>query len=172
MKTTSESLAAKENTRQDWALLLEEATREVFALMLNSQLTVPETLSKEPLDVTAMVGLAGQLRGVLILRCSRNSGVLMATRMLGAKVDERGPELADALGEIANMIAGNFKNKISGLAEGCMLTVPTVIIGNDYDLKSLTVFDTIDLQRLFEDAPITVSVAIHGRPSSVVRSPL
>ena len=43
----------------------------------------------------------------------------------------------DALGEICNMVAGNFKNKVSGLGNGCMLSVPTVITGRDYHCHSL-----------------------------------
>jgi len=45
----------------------------------------------------------------------------------GVEAEKVGPEISDALGEVCNMIAGNFKNKISGLSEGCMLSVPTVI---------------------------------------------
>jgi chemotaxis protein CheX len=169
MKTTNKSLPGNGSGGQDWIPLLEAATREVFELMVGCKLTAAETSSQEPLDVTSMVGLAGQLRGVLILRCSRISGVLMAAKMLGAEPTEAGHELADALGEIANMIAGNFKNKIPGLSEECMLTVPTVIMGNDYNLQSLTVFETIDLRLLFENKPISISLAIHGRPPSSAR---
>jgi chemotaxis protein CheX len=171
MKNTSESLWGKGSTCQSWIPLLEAAAREVFELMVGSSLTAAETSFREALDVTSMIGLAGELRGVLILRCSRNSGALMAAKMLGKEPGETCPELADALGEIANMIAGNFKNKIPGLADGCMLTVPTVIIGNDYNLQSLTIFDTLDLRLLFENKPIAISLAIHCHPPSLARHP-
>jgi len=36
--------------------------------------------------------------------------------------------------EIGN--TGNFKNKIDGLSDGCMLSLPTVITGSDYTLHS------------------------------------
>ncbi len=62
----------------------------------------------------------------------------MAFKMLGAETDKNSQEVRDAFGEICNMVAGNFKNKISGLGEGCMLSVPTVVTGNDYSLHSLT----------------------------------
>src|SRR5579863_984592 len=110
MKITAEILPGNHDTHQDWILLLEMATREVFDKMLSCKLNLPETSPHEPLDITAMVGMAGLLRGVLIVRCSRESGKLMASKMLGVGPDAVGPDLADALGEIANMIAGNFKN--------------------------------------------------------------
>ena len=55
----------------------------------------------------------------------------MASKMLEVEEDKTGSELADAMGEICNMVAGNFKNKIAGLSAGCMLSVPTVITGSE-----------------------------------------
>jgi CheY-specific phosphatase CheX len=37
--------------------------------------------------------------------------------------------IADALRELCNMVAGDFKAKIAILADRCMLSVPTVISG-------------------------------------------
>jgi len=48
----------------------------------------------------------------------------MTSKMLGVALDKVGLEVADALGEVCNMVAGNFKNKIPGPAEGCMLSPP------------------------------------------------
>jgi chemotaxis protein CheX len=106
-----------------------------------------------------MVGLAGQLCGVLILRCSVESSTLMASRMLGVQPGEI--EGCDAFGEICNMIAGNFKNKISGLGNGCMLSVPTVISGGHYNVYPLSGSEAIDVTLLFEGAPISISLQPH-----------
>jgi chemotaxis protein CheX len=123
MKTVGELLAAGSG-HKDWIPLLDTAAKEVFELMLSSQLTTMGTVEKVNMDVTAMVGLAGQLCGVLSVRCTEKSAALMTSKMLGVAVDKVGPEVADALGEVCNMVAGNFKNKIAGLAEGCMLSPP------------------------------------------------
>ncbi|HEX4921453.1 MAG TPA: chemotaxis protein CheX, partial [Candidatus Bathyarchaeia archaeon] len=84
----------------------------------------------------------------------------MASRMLGIHAEEAGPEMWDAVGEIANMVAGNFKNKITGLGDGCMLSVPTVITGADYNIHSM-VHETIQTVFLFEGDPIVLSLEIH-----------
>jgi chemotaxis protein CheX len=112
--------------------------------------------------MTAMVGLAGQLCGVMILRCSVESSTLMASRMLGVPPGEIGREGCDAFGEICNMIAGNFKNKISGLGNGCMLSVPTVISGSHYSLHPLSGSEPIEVTLLFEAAPISISLQLHN----------
>ena len=109
-----------------------------------------------------MVGLAGQLCGVLSVRCSGQAAALMTSKMLGVALDKVGPEVADALGEVCNMVAGNFKNKITGLAEGCMLSPPTVITGSDYTLRSHADSTALEVRLLFESLLIVISLQVHS----------
>ena len=161
MKAASAVLAA--STHEHWLPLLEVGAREVFELMLGCHLTTTAgTTIEEPLNITAMVGLAGQLCGVMRIHCNRKLAVTMASKMLRVEAEKIGPELADAMGEICNMVAGNFKNKISGLSDGCMLSVPTVITGSDYNLHSPADSETLELKLLFENMPLVISLAIHG----------
>ena len=145
-----------------WIPTLQLATQEVFQLMLGYSL---ESLSEPPaednLDMTAMVGLAGRLCGVLTLQCSAKSAAHMASRMLGIDPEKAGPEMWDAAGEICNMVAGNFKNKINGLGDGCMLSVPTVITGSDYNIRSM-VNDSLKATFLFEGEPVIISIEVHS----------
>src|SRR5580700_7183079 len=136
MKSANELLAGSAS-RETWTPLLEMATREVFELMLGCQLTVPATPEEPMPEVTAMVGLAGQLCGVLSVRCAAKAAALMTSKMLGVELDKVGAEVSDAISEVCNMVAGNFRNKIAGLAEGCLLSPPTVVTGSDYSLHSL-----------------------------------
>jgi chemotaxis protein CheX len=108
-----------------------------------------------------MVGLAGKLCGILTVRCSSKSAVRMVSRMLELDAEEAGPEAWDAVGEICNMVAGNFKNKIAGLGDGCMLSLPTVISGAEYDLHSM-VNNEIHTVLLFEGEPIWLSLEVHS----------
>jgi chemotaxis protein CheX len=161
MKPVNESLAS--NRRQEnWIPLLEVAVREVFELMLGCQLTESASADQEALDITSMVGLAGHTCGVLSLRCDGKSAALMASKMLGLEPDKVGQEMADALGEVCNMIAGNFKNKVSGMGDGCMLSVPTVITGTNYNLYSQADSPGLEIGLLFEGRPIVVSLQIRS----------
>jgi chemotaxis protein CheX len=153
---------ASSGSDESWAALLEVATREVFELMLGCQLTLAAATDESTLDVTAMVGLAGQLCGVLSVRCSGKAAALMTSKMLGVALDKIGSEVADALGEVCNMVAGNFKNKIAGLAEGCMLSPPTVITGSDYTLRSQADSPALEVRLLFEELRIVISLQVHS----------
>jgi len=153
---------AQQVRHEEWIPILDVATREVFELMLSSQLTAAGGSAQDAHDFTAMVGLAGQLCGVLSVRCDAKAARLITSRMLGVDMEKAGPEIADALGEVCNMVAGNFKNKISGLSDGCMLSPPTVVTGSDYMLHSLTDSPAVKVYLLFEGMPISVTLEIHS----------
>jgi chemotaxis protein CheX len=148
--------------REGWHSTLQLAVEEVFDLMLGSVLEgPPQPPAGEGLEITAMVGMAGQLCGVLSVCCSTRTAVRMASRMLGIEPEKCGSELWDALAEISNMVAGNFKNKIAGLGDGCMLSVPTVIRGEDYHLRSLG-NEQIRVELRFQAEPLVVTLDIHN----------
>jgi chemotaxis protein CheX len=70
--------------------------------------------------------------------------------------------MSDALGEISNMVAGNFKNKISGLGDGCMLSPPTVITGTDYSMYSLADSPALEVRVMFENMLVAITLQIHS----------
>jgi len=146
-----------------WLPVLESASHEVFHTMLKADL---EPGQREPIEgngFTAMVGLAGGLRGVLLLHCGQASAEEVAVCMLGGAPYEYATEHAwDALGEMANMIAGSFKNNIHGLANACMLSVPTVIAGADYTSHSLADSRPLELWFRFHGRPLEVALEIHS----------
>ena len=153
--------SAAADTHQKWIPLLEMATREVFELMLSCQLTPAPIMDESSMNVTSMVGLAGQLCGVITVRCHDKTAALMSSKMLGLPVEKVGQDFSDALGEVCNMVAGNFKNKIPGLSDGCMLSPPTVITGSNYSLHSLADSPGLQVRMLFENLPIIIALQIH-----------
>ncbi|HEY6465326.1 MAG TPA: chemotaxis protein CheX [Candidatus Acidoferrales bacterium] len=161
MKSVNDLLASRDS-HQNWTPLMELASKEVFELMLGAQLQPVKEDPSSPFDITAMVGLAGQLCGVLTLRCSRETAARMASRMLGTQPATDSQDVKDAFGEVGNMIAGNFKNKISGMADGCMLSVPTVITGTDYSVHSLADSDGVELRQMFDGCPFLITLQIHS----------
>jgi chemotaxis protein CheX len=161
MNSAGELLSARSGY-QKWVPVLDLAIREVFELMLGSRLDASGDDAQDHHGITAMVGLAGQICGVLSIRCHPKAATRMAFKMLGVEPSPGSREIQDAFGEICNMVAGNFKNKIAGMGDKCMLSVPTVITGSDYTLRSLADTDTIEITLVFERQPFTVSLEIHS----------
>jgi chemotaxis protein CheX len=147
---------------ENWLPVLELAVEEVFEIMLGCRVKPVAQAEHAPnSEFTAMIGLAGALCGVITVCCSAKSASQMATKMLGDAATSA-DEVSDALGEICNMIAGNFKNKLAGTDERCMLSVPTVISGEEYSLRSMADGKAVETVLLFEDAPVAVRLELQS----------
>jgi chemotaxis protein CheX len=148
---------------EHWRVVLRDSVKEVFSMMVGAEINVPEDTDPPIVtEVTGMVGLAGELCGVLSVRCGKSCGSKIASKMLAVPASEAGSHISDAIGEICNMVAGNFKAKIDGLQDKCMLSVPTVITGGDYQLYSLAVGDRIELPFLFEGESIWIGLEVRS----------
>jgi chemotaxis protein CheX len=158
--TTTSQATVKFNA--SWKAIMECAALEVFELMAGVRLEVNPSCTDEPRgEQTAMVGMAGALCGMTTLRCSQASAVKFASLMLGEAEASKPATARDALGELCNMIAGNFKSKISTLADHCMLSVPTVITGENYSLETVDPSEGVTVVLTFEAQPIWVSLITH-----------
>ena len=160
--TTDISLTTR-SREENWLPILELAVEEVFEIMLGSRVKpVSRGEHKPSTEFTAMVGLAGALCGILTVCCDRAGARELAKCMLGADIGESDDQVTDAMGEICNMIAGNFKNKLSGADGRCMLSVPTVIKGEEFTCHSLADGDHLETVILFGNAPVGINLQLHG----------
>ncbi len=158
------SHSPKSSVRPDpsWRSIIECATIEVFEMMAGARLEPVPTPTEEPKGArTAMVGLAGALCGMMSIRCSSNSAGQLASLMLGGDAAENNSMIADALGELCNMVAGNFKSKITNLADHCMLSVPTVISGEDYWLQTSSPAEQFQIALTYQGELVWVALTVH-----------
>jgi chemotaxis protein CheX len=146
-----------------WRTILEHAAVEVFEMMAGARLEAASaTEDGERGELTAMVGLAGALCGMVTIRCSRAVSHQLASQMLGGEAASHPATARDALGELCNTVAGNFKAKISGLADRCMLSVPTVISGSDYTMETVEPTAAVAVVFTYENDPVRVSLVTHA----------
>jgi chemotaxis protein CheX len=131
-------------------------------MMAGARLEPAAVSGEEPSgERTAMVGLAGALCGMMSIRCSGATAGRLASLMLGGTASESPSTVCDALGELCNMVAGNFKSKISNLADHCMLSVPTVISGGDYCLQTSSPAELFQLPFMYQGELVWVSLTVH-----------
>ena len=79
--------------------------------------------------------------------------------MLGVLVEEADGQKCNAAGEICNMVAGYFKAKI-GLGDACKLSVPTVIAGKDYKIRSPGKDERLEVPVVYEGEPIWLALDV------------
>ena len=153
----------REEMEKRFTAALDHAASEVFEMMVGSPLALADQTTLPCIaDYTAMIGLAGDLCGVLSFRCSNESAAQIAGKMLGMEECPSAESIRDALGEICNMVAGSFKAQISDLAAQCMLSVPMVVSGKDYQLYPLVDGLRIQVSKSFEGALVWMALDLHN----------
>jgi chemotaxis protein CheX len=161
----------KESTKADfnspaaegWLFLLVASVREVFQTMLGTRVVPVFAPSKAlRLEWTAMIGLTGGFRGTLMFSCDERTAIQIESKMLSLQVEAAGEQTADAIGEICNMIAGNFKHKVNGLSENCALCPPCVVNGKDYRVhrRESGALQSLPITFAFEGAPVYISLEV------------
>jgi chemotaxis protein CheX len=148
---------------ENWTNILECAAGEVFEMMAGTHLPpYPEPPEEPKSELTAMVGLAGALCGMMTIRCSHKTSVKLASLMLGEEAASSPSAARDAIGELCNMVAGNFKAKISTLADHCMLSAPTVISGESYSLNTAEPTQNATIVLSFEGDLLWITLVVHN----------
>jgi chemotaxis protein CheX len=105
-----------------------------------------------------MVGMAGALRGMTTICCSSDTAIKLARKMAGDEAAKDPNIVSDSMGELCNMVAGNFKAKVTSLADHCMLSVPTVISGDNYLMQAVEPSEILQVAPDFEASPIYSSL--------------
>lgn len=125
------------NTTQDQLVKkMIDDVRTIYSSMLGIEL-MHLPLEVDPMSqfqdcVSAMVGLGGTYSGLVSVHVPTGLAKTFAGAMLGMDVEEVDQDVYDALGEIANMVAGNFKQHISKGGGDVRISTPSVISGKDY----------------------------------------
>ena len=110
-----------------------EATLDVFASMVFIDITPDAGADADapPIqsDLSSIIGLAGDLKGILSVQCPAKVAMGVTGAMLGVEITELGEDAKDAIGEIANMVAGGLKESLAALDKKIELAIPTTAIG-------------------------------------------
>jgi chemotaxis protein CheX len=107
---------------------LHELTERVWSMVLGFRIQ-PKALDLTRADseafVVGRVMISGAWRGAVTLGCSSALARHAAATMFGKPDAEADAgEIRDALGELTNMVGGNFKTLLKG---DCKLSVPSVL---------------------------------------------
>ena len=112
------------------------AIKNVFNTMLGTEILISKPRLKEPdehfADVTAIIGFSGEATGSVAICFPIKTGVNTASKFVDSPVTQSDPEFADALGELANMVAGQAKSKLEGFDVN--ISLPRVVSGHGLQL--------------------------------------
>jgi len=115
-------------------------TNEVFTTMIPMEIKCDGSFyQKEDMistDVISLVSFTGEHSGIIAFFGSKEIAIKITSNMLGIEVSGIDQDVKDAMGELTNMIAGSFKNKVFETFGAMHLSVPIVIAGADLSISS------------------------------------
>lgn len=110
-----------------------QSTMSVFALMLNCKLVRGEPRLKDKLqpefEVSGIIGLSGKAKGTVVVSLERETALRATEAMLTERPDSINEDVVDAVGELANMIAGRAKATLEEFE--MKISLPLVVAGKN-----------------------------------------
>ena len=85
-------------------------------------------------DVSSVIGFSGDAAGCVVLHYSFVTASKVASSFAGIEIDQNHENFADAIGELANMVAGGAKAQFDGL--DISISLPNVIVGKDHNVSA------------------------------------
>ena len=111
-----------------------KSASETFATMIFLPIEKVDDTDGEGDAVSSLIctiTFTGSLQGVFAIRCAAATAEKIARGMLISEPDDELSEsdICDALGEVANMVIGGIKTRVSEVVGEMHISIPTVIRG-------------------------------------------
>lgn len=112
------------------------ATVETFKTMLTTPVSPGKLMlvkgAQIQSDISGIIGLSGGAKGSIILTFPRLSALKTVSQFIGEKVLDINEVVKDAIGELANIVAGAAKKDLTQYK--ISISLPTVIVGDGHEV--------------------------------------
>lgn len=89
-------------------------------------------------DLTGIIGLTGETNGTVAITFDEGSILKIVSNMFGEDMSELNHEIADAVGEITNMIAGQARRDLEAIGKVFEAAIPSVVSGKGHKITHYT----------------------------------
>ena len=123
--------------------LVGSAVTKLFGTMLGMQMKpvpVQGGFADGETHVAGVVGFVGKLNGVVYVYTTQAFAHRITSILLGLDASEvtPGEMVNDAMGEVANMLVGQMKSRLTDRGIPCVLTIPSVVRGSNFSVEAIT----------------------------------
>ncbi len=119
---------------------IRESTANVFSTVLSLEVApgeASEQANPEPLNgVVALLGFTGEWTGTGLFYCHEKLACRLSSTMLMTEISEVTNDVLDGVGELANIVLGNVKDRLTELVGRMDMSIPTVIYGRNFQTRS------------------------------------
>ena len=109
-------------------------------------------------EVSAIIGLAGETAGAVVLSFYRETAIRIVSIFAGKTYTALGSEVIDGVGELINIIAGNAKEGLTDFR--IEISLPGVITGKAYNIQWPEGIPVIAIPFESEIGPFSVNVSL------------
>lgn len=158
---------------EDLKALINAAVTEVFGTMVKVEmLEMPADgpgVNGEP-QIASAVGFTGQISGVVYLYTTTCFAGRITRGLLGLDITEIPNEemVNDAMGEIANMVVGHFKSRLTDRNLSCVMTIPSIVRGSHFGIEAVSHTEVKRLKFCNEKDSLLVEILIQGGKGAVL----
>ncbi len=109
-------------------------------------------------EISAIIGLAGDTTGAVVLSFSRQTALAIVSRFAGKHYADVDSEVLNTVGELTNIIAGNAKRELEEYRID--ISLPGVITGHTYEINWPKGIPVITIPFTCEFGEFTVNVSM------------
>lgn len=124
--------------------IIEQVVSEIFSSMVFLDIKSLDGVDPEPMQgsmLSGMIGLAGDLQGTLLIHLPDQAAIAITNAFLGMELSAVDDDVKDAVGELANMVAGGIKYLMPENARDIALAIPSVVRGKGYSCEATGRFE-------------------------------
>jgi len=141
------------------------ATVQTISTMLNIEAKngKPQLTTKglPSYDVAGIIGLTGDAIGSIALNFPEKVVLELVSKLLGTKLTAMDKDVSDAIGELANIVAGYAKKDLTNLKVS--ISLPNVVMGKEIDVESPSSVPTIYIPFSTELGEFTLKVSLQTK---------
>ena len=111
-------------------------------------------------DVTGVIGVTGENNGTISVTFEEGSILKVVSNMFGEEMTTLDNEVADAVGELTNMISGQARRELETIGKVFEAAIPSVITGKNHKISHITNGPKIAIPFTTEGGAFTIEVCM------------
>ena len=146
------------------------STTSAFSTMLGIELirgAISTKQGNQPHhDISGIIGLSGKAVGIVVLSVDREVAFSITEKMLGERPTTIDADVTDAIGEMANIVAGGAQAHLGQY--DLSVTLPTVLVGKSHLIDFPSNVTPITIPFDSEWGPVVIEVGLVEKPTEVL----
>lgn len=113
---------------------VKESVRATFSMILGSEPAENENQDKiGGAGVVGTISFVGDITWLLMLELPKQSAITFSNKFCGFEIDYDSPDMGDAVGELANVLAGDIVGRLSRAGIKVGMSLPTIMRGTNVE---------------------------------------